>query len=79
MVKTKCMDQNGKVQNVGTKSAFTCTKNIGVNAFLVPIFWFFFFHFSPYIFILPLLVSKSINTCYFRHFHQSTDRNILGD
>ena len=42
MVKTKCMDQNGKVQNVGTKSAFTCTKNIGVNAFLVPIFWFFF-------------------------------------
>ena len=35
-----------------------------------------FFHFSPYIFILPLLVSKPINACYFRPFHQSTNRNI---
>ena len=26
-----------------------------------------FFHFSPYILILPLLVSKPINACYFRH------------
>ena len=26
-----------------------------------------FFHFGPYILILPLLVSKPINACYFRH------------
>ena len=32
--------------------------------------------FSPYIFILPLLVLKLINACYFRPFRQSTDRNI---
>ena len=35
-----------------------------------------FFHFSPYIFILPLLVLKLINVCYFHPFHQSTDKNI---
>ena len=34
-----------------------------------------FFHFSPYILILPLLVLKPINTCYFGHFHQPTNRN----
>ena len=34
-----------------------------------------FFHFGPYILILPLLVPKSINACYFRPFHQSTDGN----
>ena len=34
-----------------------------------------FFHFRPYILILPLLVPKPINACYFRHFHQSTDGN----
>ena len=27
MVKIKCMDQNRKVQNVGTKSAFTLNSN----------------------------------------------------
>ena len=36
---------------------------------------FFFFHFSPYILILPLLVPKPINACYFHPFRQSTDRN----
>ena len=35
-----------------------------------------FFHLSPYIFILPLLVPKPINACYFRPFRQSTDKNI---
>ena len=35
-----------------------------------------FFHFDPYILILPLLVPKPINACLFRPFHQSTDRNI---
>ena len=34
-----------------------------------------FFHFGPYILILPLLVPKPINACYFRPFHQSTDKN----
>ena len=34
-----------------------------------------FFHFSPYILILPLLVPKPINACYFHPFRQSTDRN----
>ena len=38
-----------------------------VNAFLVPIFWFFF-HFNPYILILPLLVPKSINSFHFDPF-----------
>ena len=37
-----------------------------------------FFHFSPYILILPLLVSKPINACYFRPFCQSTDGNSWG-
>ena len=36
---------------------------------------FTFFHFSSHILIFPLLVFKPINVCYFRHFHQSTDRN----
>ena len=31
--------------------------------------------FSPYILILPLLVPKPINACYFRPFRQSIDRN----
>ena len=35
-----------------------------------------FFHFSPYILILPLLVFKPINACYFHSFCQSTDGNI---
>ena len=35
-----------------------------------------FFHFGPYILILPLLVPKPINECYFRPFRQSTNRNI---
>ena len=39
-----------------------------VNAFLVPIFWFFF-HFNPYILILPLLVPKSINAFHFCPFY----------
>ena len=34
-----------------------------------------FFHFGPYILILPLLVPKPINACYFRPFRQSTDGN----
>ena len=34
-----------------------------------------FFHFGPYILILPFLVHKPINACYFRHFRQSTDKN----
>ena len=34
-----------------------------------------FFHFSPYILFLPLLVPKPINACYFRLFRQSTDGN----
>ena len=34
-----------------------------------------FFHFGPYILILPLLVPKPINACYFRHFRQSTNGN----
>ena len=34
-----------------------------------------FFHFGPYILILPLLVPKPINTCYFCPFRQSTDGN----
>ena len=34
-----------------------------------------FFHFSPYILILPLLVPEPINVCYFHHFRQSTDGN----
>ena len=38
-----------------------------------------FFHFSSHIFILPLLVLKLINACYFHPFRQSTDRNIWGD
>ena len=37
-----------------------------------------FFHFGPYILILPLLVPKPINACYFRHFRQSTDGNSWG-
>ena len=41
---------------------------------LVPTFWLFF-HFSPYILILPLLVPKPINACYFCPFRQSTDGN----
>ena len=36
---------------------------------------FTFFHFSSHILIFPLLVLKPINTCYFRPFYQSTDRN----
>ena len=54
---------------------------VGINALLVPIFCFFFvfvfFHFGPYILILPLLVSKPINACYFRPFRQSTNGNII--
>ena len=34
-----------------------------------------FFHFGSYILILPLLVPKPINTCYFHPFRQSTDEN----
>ena len=37
---------------------------------------FIFFHFDPYILILPLLVPKPINACYFRPFRQSTNENI---
>ena len=37
---------------------------LGVNAFLVSTFYFFF-HFGPYILILPFLVPKPINTYYF--------------
>ena len=48
---------------------------LGVNAFLVSIFCFFFFHFGPYILILPFLVPKPINTCYFSHFHQLANGN----
>ena len=34
-----------------------------------------FFHFSSHIFILPLLVLKLINACYFHPFRQSIDGN----
>ena len=34
-----------------------------------------FFHFRLYILILPLLVPKLINSCYFLPFRQSTDGN----
>ena len=34
-----------------------------------------FFHFSPYILILSLLVPKSINVFHFGHFRQPTNRN----
>ena len=46
-------------------------KNISINVLLVPTFFF-----GSYIFISQLLVLKLINTCYFRHFRQSTDENI---
>ena len=38
---------------------FSAISKRTLNALLVPTFWFFF-HFSPYILFLPLLVSKSI-------------------
>ena len=47
-------------------------KNISINALLVSTFFFF----GPYIFISQLLALKPINTCYFRHFRQSTNENI---
>ena len=52
----------------------TPLKKIGVNALLVLTFCIFF-HFGPYISILPPLVPKLINVCYFSHFLQSKDRN----
>ena len=37
-----------------------------------------FFHFNLYILFLPLLVPKSINICYFRHFRELIDGNNWG-
>ena len=44
---------------------------LGVNALFISTFWGHFY-FSPYIFILPLLVPNPINACYFNPFHQPT-------
>ena len=35
------------------------------------------FHFGPYFFILPLLVSKMKNAFYFSPYHYLTNRNCL--
>ena len=49
---------------------------LGVNAPLVPIFYIFFFlYFSPYIFISPLLIPKSINAFHFGPSCYSLNRN----
>ena len=48
------------------------------NVFFVPTSWGHFY-FGLYISILPLLVFKPINTCYFSHFHQTTNGNSWRD
>ena len=47
---------------------------LGVNAFLVSMFWLFFY-FNSYILFFLFLVPKSINACYFCSFRQSTNEN----
>ena len=49
------------------------SKELGVNALLVLIFWGHFY-FGPYISILPLLIPNPINAGYFSPFHHSTSR-----
>ena len=48
---------------------------IGVNALFVSTFWDHFY-FSPYIFILPLLVPKSISACHISPCRHPTNKKI---